>query len=179
MEEEIMGTERILWKGAFAMLIVLLIAASAFLVSAVQNKKSQEEAIQIATTVAEGTVTSTGHGISNGNDVYYVETSDGTIETEIEIDATTGEILNIEQESEDDENEVKVSSDNAEITEEEAKEIAVAETGGKVTEVDTDRKNGRDAWEIEIKKDGNYADVLIDMETGEVLAVEWEDSDDE
>ncbi len=166
-------------KITLGICVVLLVIVSAFFVTALQTKMSMEKAKEIAVAYIGGTIAETSYGTSSGKDVYYVETTDGTTETEVEIDAATGEILNTETESADDEDEIKISSSGAKISEEEAKEIAVAETGGKVTEVDTDRKNGRDAWEIEINKNGNYADVLVDMETGEVLAVEWEDEEDD
>lgn len=171
--------KRTIAKIVLGVSVVLFVIVSAFLVTALQTKKSQEKAKEIAMRLTGGTIAETGYGTSNGKEVYYVETTDGTTETEVEIDATTGEVLSVEIESADDEDEMKISSSGAKISEEQAKKIAVAEIGGEVTEVDTDRKNGKDAWEVEIKKDGEYADVLIDMETGEVLAIEWEDNEDD
>ena len=87
--------------------------------------------------------------------------------------------LEDDAEDEDKEDEAQISSSVARITKEEAKDIAEEETGGKATDVDTDRVKGRDAWEIEVRKGGNEADVLVDMETGEVLEVEWEDEEED
>ena len=81
----------------------------------------------------------------------------------------------------DDDTEATVSAEvkaSAKVSESEAKRIAAAETGGKATDTDTDTFEGKTVWEIEIQKDGKEADVLVDMETGAVLAVEWEEDDD-
>ncbi len=171
--------EKTMVKVFLGVLVVLLVGVSTLFVSAVQTAKTQEEVESIATTVASGTVTEVETGSYNGNEIYSVELTDGDTETDVEIDATTGEVLSVEEETGDDENETQISRANAAITEEEAKEIAVAQTGGQVTDIDTDRKYGRDAWEVEIHTDGAYADVLIDMQTGEVLAIEWETGEED
>lgn len=59
------------------------------------------------------------------------------------------------------------------ITEEEAIEIALKEVPGKVTDVAIEKKFGRVAYVIEIDADdGPETDVIIDIETGEILGVE-------
>ncbi len=105
------------------------------------------------------------------------DSGSGSTEVSVGVDASV-KARTAESDDDTDDDEAKVSSSGAKISEEEAKEIAVKETGGTVTDVDTDRVKGKAAWEIEIQKDGKEADVLIDMETGAVLAVEWEDDDD-
>ena len=61
----------------------------------------------------------------------------------------------------------------ANVTEEKAKEIALNEVLGKVTDVAIERKFGKIAYVIEIDADeGPETDVIIDIETGEVLGVE-------
>lgn len=77
-----------------------------------------------------------------------------------------------DEEEEEEENEV--SNEDATITLDRAKEIAIETTGGEVEETDMEMEDGRKVYEIEIKKDGKEADVLVDMETGEVIEVEWE-----
>lgn len=60
-----------------------------------------------------------------------------------------------------------------EITEEEAKKIALNKVPGKVTDVAIEKKFGKAAYVVEIDADsGPETDVIIDIETGEVLGVE-------
>ncbi len=161
-------------------------------------EQAQAIALSVVDTKKVGSITDIELENENGNTVYAVEFTKDGIETDVKIDAVNGNVLLIEDDTneadrDDDENErmeddededdeddeTRVSSANARITEEEAKRIAEDETGGRATEVDTDRVRGRAAFEIEIRKNGKEADVLVDMETGEVLEVEWEDEEDE
>ncbi|MEK6872802.1 MAG: PepSY domain-containing protein [Nanoarchaeota archaeon] len=57
------------------------------------------------------------------------------------------------------------------LIEEEAKQIALKEVPGKVTDVEIEFKFGRKAYVIEINN-GKEIDVIIDFETGEVLEIE-------
>jgi uncharacterized membrane protein YkoI len=59
------------------------------------------------------------------------------------------------------------------ITEEEAKEIALKRVSGKVTDIDIERKFGKETWVVEIDPtSGPETDVIIDMQTGKVLGIE-------
>lgn len=60
------------------------------------------------------------------------------------------------------------------ITEAKAREIALEEVPGEITDVAVERKFGKVAYVVEIVADngGAETDVIIDSETGEVLAVE-------
>jgi uncharacterized membrane protein YkoI len=62
----------------------------------------------------------------------------------------------------------------ANITEDEARAIALAEVPGEVTDIVIERKFGKTTYVVEIvaASDGIETDVIIDIETGEVLAVE-------
>jgi|SRR3989344_1031487 len=103
---------------------------------------------------------------------------EGVITTEAIVQTEANEI-GTEDDDADDENEVQVDSTSALITEAKAKEIAINEIGGVVTDVETESVNGRNAWGVEIKVNGKEADVFVDMNTGEVLNVEWEDENEE
>jgi uncharacterized membrane protein YkoI len=139
---------------------------------------SKETAVQIASGYRSGEVEEVSLHRSNGALIYSIEIKGSDMEYDIHIDALNGNVVGftseeIEAEDDDtDEEEPFVSSLGARITEEQAKQIALDEVGGTVTDTDTDRVNGRDAWEIEIRKNGNEYDVLVDMETGDVLKVE-------
>lgn len=69
---------------------------------AVQAQISKAEAINIAYTVAKGTVIKTELDTDDGRTTYEIELRDGNIEYDVEIDATNGKILKFEQDFEDD-----------------------------------------------------------------------------
>lgn len=58
------------------------------------------------------------------------------------------------------------------ITEEDAVSIARKEVAGEVTDVGIEKKFGRAAYVVEINANGKETDVVIDIETGEVLGIE-------
>jgi len=57
------------------------------------------------------------------------------------------------------------------ITEEQAKEIALKEVNGKVIDISIEKKLGKTAYVVEINN-GDETDVIIDINTGEVLGIE-------
>ena len=86
-----------------------------------------------------------------------------------------------EDDDDDDDDEVEGSSGSADgftITQAQAKEIAVREVGGRATDIDSKRYQGKDAWEVEISKGGGEANVLVDKSSGAILHVEWEDEEE-
>lgn len=59
------------------------------------------------------------------------------------------------------------------ITEEEAKAIALARVPGTVTDIVRETKSGKLTYVVEIRANsGTETDVIIDINTGEILAVE-------
>ena len=62
----------------------------------------------------------------------------------------------------------------AKITEDEAVEIALKAVPGEVTDVAIEKKLGANRYVVEVlaKEDGSETDVIIDMQTGKVLATE-------
>jgi uncharacterized membrane protein YkoI len=65
------------------------------------------------------------------------------------------------------------------IKEDEAKEIALAEISGKITETEIEEENGTIVYEFEIKTDSGEKSVEVDGMSGEILQVEDEDADDD
>ncbi len=58
-------------------------------------------------------------------------------------------------------------------TEAEVKEIALKRVPGKITDFDVESKFGKPTYVVEIRPDkGPETDVIIDMDTGEVLGIE-------
>jgi uncharacterized membrane protein YkoI len=69
---------------------------------------------------------------------------------------------------------VRVAGAVPRISQEQAIENALKVLPGKVTDVTQERKRGKTVWVIEIvaDKDGSENDVLVDMNSGAILAVE-------
>ena len=68
----------------------------------------------------------------------------------------------------------KVTAKGPKISEEEAVKIALKAVPGEVTGVAIEKKLGANRYVVEVlaKEDGVETDVIIDMETGKVLATE-------
>ncbi|MEK6949877.1 MAG: PepSY domain-containing protein, partial [Nanoarchaeota archaeon] len=99
--------------------------------------------------------------------VYEVAIEDGEFQQLIDIKKDTGKKQTAKTMDE------PVQELKKDITEQEAKAIALREVEGKVTDVAIEKKFGKAAYVIEIDADnGPETDVIIDIETGEVLGVE-------
>lgn len=72
------------------------------------------------------------------------------------------------------ENASQTATSAAKISQEKATEIALKKVSGKVTSVEIEKKLGKKVYVVEIleKDSGAEVDVLVDMETGEVLGTE-------
>lgn len=175
---------KIMLKTSLGVLIVVLLGLSALLVTGLMSDRSDRNDVELSFTTSEivppPLIAPQPNEVGTNNLDNTAENLPETSQAPSQVTVIeTSEQDDEEDEGADEENEPQISSSNAKITELQAKQIAEQETGGKVTDVDTDRIKGRDAWEIEIKKNGKEADVLIDMETGAVLAVEWEDEEED
>ncbi|WP_087974516.1 PepSY domain-containing protein [Oceanobacillus rekensis] len=71
------------------------------------------------------------------------------------------------------------SSGNAIISEARAKEIALGEFSGTVTEMELDEDDGLRVYEVEIEDGEDEATIEINAYTGEILLVEMDIEDDE
>ena len=160
-------------------LSVVLVLSSTLLVAALSTGKSPAELLfpvseQQARAIAQrhGTVQEVESATAS-NPKYEVEVFDGMREREVTIDATTGAVVATEEDIDASE------ADNSPITEDEAKEIVLREVGGRVTDVEVERRNGRIVYEIEIQKNGEEADVHVDATTGTIVSIEWEDEEED
>lgn len=141
----------------------------------------------------------------NGQLVYEVEIEGPEGEYEMKLDASTAEIVKLEEkrkraskdgqqsEQANDVSDEKIQqasphseqaskqkkdaelSENARISIEEAKEIALNEIPGTIDEVALDREDGLLVYEIEIKTNNGEAEVEVDAYTGEVVMISWDD----
>jgi len=158
---------------------------------------SEQEAIDIATTEANGTVQEVELESEDGTPVYEVElvAASGS-ETEVAIHADDGTVLETESEEEneveeddemEEENEVEeddemeeedesVASDTVSLSEQEAIDTATAEASGTVTEVELESEDGTPVYEIELVASGGAeTEVTVHANDGTVLNTETED----
>lgn len=68
---------------------------------------------------------------------------------------------------------------NPRVTEEEAKSLALSAVPGSVQEAELEDEKGKSVYSVEIQPTGggNRQEVLIDSETGEVIAIEAGDTE--
>lgn len=128
---------------------------------------TRQYAKEIASGVATGSVTGVFTGEVEEKVVYIVRLVDKNEATNVTIDALTGGIVT---------KETSVITGEAtpgeKITEEQAKEIALNALPGTVTEVGIEKKFGKLVYVVEITKNYIEKDVIIDIETGEVIRIE-------
>ncbi|PPA69575.1 PepSY domain-containing protein [Jeotgalibacillus proteolyticus] len=125
--------------------------------------------------------------------IYEIDIDNGEYDWELDMDASTGEILKAKEERDDDWNETSSnnqtddngtasaidsntasSNTNEEyISQEEAVKIAMAQVSGTLESVELDEDDGRMIYEIEINKDkDDDAEVDIDAVTGEIIEID-------
>jgi len=163
--EEVSNMTKIM-KAGLAVLVMLLVGASALLVSAItqQHAINEAEAKAIAQRAIEGEVSE----VEFESDVYEVEVEKNGAEHEVTISAQTGEVLSVE----DDEAEgadVPITGSALER----ASAAALAYIGeGRVTDSEIGDEEGY--YEIEIRlNNGREADVHLD-ENFNVLSTEYD-----
>ena len=153
---------------------------------------SEEDAIDIATAEANGSVDEVELESEDGTPVYEVElvTSNGS-ETEVAVHADDGTVLETESEAEDDEmneedeidedeemkdNEESIAPANVSLSEQDAIDVATGEVNGTVEEVELESENGTPAYEVEFaESDDTETEVTVHANDGAVLDIETED----
>lgn len=133
-----------------------------------------------------GTITELELDKEGTKKVYEVEVRDGDTETDLKLDADTGEVLkekseviDADDDFDDNEKENTVAKTDDLISEKKATDIAKKEFDGEVREVELDEDNGRAVYELELVKDKKEADFDIDAVTGEILEMDIDTEDDD
>jgi uncharacterized membrane protein YkoI len=150
-------------------------------VEAGQAKLTVEEVEAKAVESVDGTVTEIDYDSSDNE--YEVEVESGSVTYELDINATTGEVVKKEADGKKlsvVKSDAKTTSQNKNfITAKEAIAIALKHSPGTVKEVELDDDDDKRAhFEIEIK-DGKYEyEFEIDAITGEILDFEKDRDDD-
>lgn len=137
------------------------------------NKKTvitSKRAVEIAQDSFAGRVTELELDKDDGRLIYEVDLRSSNEEAEIEIDAYTGEVLVIEIETnKSNKYNSTVQDFDRLIGAEKAIEIAQEEFGGRVTELELDKEDGRLIYEVELMSEKQKAEMEIDAYTGEVV----------
>lgn len=140
-----------------------------------QTKVSMETCLAAALKAQPGEVKELEMSLEDGVPHYEFEinTADGR-ETEVECDAMTGKIVEVEWENEN--MDVDAFLTNAKVTPAQAREIVLARVPGKVEEVDMETTStGVMSYEFEvITPSGDEVDVEVNALTGDIIEVETE-----
>lgn len=146
---------------------------------------SEEQASAIALGAVKGTIKKIELEQEKGRYIYEVEVDKDGREFEVSIDSVTGGIIGIEEEIKEQNPEVEplISSQSSGLIISKEDAIRIAEdrlgSGFDLEEVDTGSYRGIKAWELEFESGSEEAEVIIDMETGEILNIEYEEEDDD
>lgn len=140
---------------------------------------SVEKAKEIALEAAKGGQVRSVHlGEEYGQKEYGIEITNQGIEYEIDLDATTGKVLRMDQDLQDtdaDEGNDELQNVSPKISLEEAKKLALTKVKGTVVEVNVDH-DYQLVYEVEINtNDYREAEVKVDALTGDILTVEMDD----
>lgn len=144
-------------------------------------KLSTDEALQIAKEKSEGDVTELGVEKENNRYVYKIEMMTDTEETEVKIDADTGDILKentepLDQDEINTERQRKKIDLNNTIDYKKAISIAKKEENGNAIKWMLKREDGPTYYEIDLlDEQQNKYEIKVDAQSGNVLEVEKND----
>lgn len=141
-----------------------------------ENKEpiSPEEIEQIATREGEGTVETVEYREDDKTYKAIVAKENGK-KLEIEIDGMTGKVERTKEIEQVDEKPVS----DGQISEGEAKEIALKEFKGTIVDIELDDDDGLLVYEIDMETDSQEGTVVVNAFTGEVESVSIEAQDDD
>ncbi|MCY9581513.1 PepSY domain-containing protein [Paenibacillus alvei] len=146
-----------------------------------QQLLTSKQAEEIALRQVNGDVRSVELKKENGRMLFEVEirTAGSQDDDEVTLDAVSGKVLKVERDEDNDANvreNVRRQTQNrqAAISKEQAVAIALQETPGKVTEIDSDKN----VYEIEIRNGNREVEYKIDKYTGKIVEKEADDADE-
>lgn len=138
-----------------------------------EGNLSIEEAIKTAQEEGKGKVSDVELEWERGNLVYNVELQGNGTETDVELNANTGEVLKVKSEKEDEQDE-EITLDQKLFSASDAIQLAEKEADGEFSELQLDHDNGTLIYDIELEGK-QEAEIKIDALTGKVLKVELDD----
>jgi uncharacterized membrane protein YkoI len=141
---------------------------------------SEREATEIALKELNGGVVTNSHlDKTKGADKYEVNILKENINYEVDVDSITGKVLEMNESSLDksnlgnDSDSDQLESVSPKISSQEAREIALDQVAGTITELDFDHYNNRLVYDIEISSAYHReVKIKVDANNGEVLQVE-------
>ncbi|SFE74838.1 PepSY domain-containing protein [Alteribacillus iranensis] len=192
MKKFVIATACVLSLGLVA------IGVQQFTASAGDTELSLDEAKSIASEQYPGKVTEVELETKNGKKIYEVEITGDTYKYELKLDATTGEIIRLDEKEKiekepntnpssndttkqqenkdgDDNGKAEPQANNVAIDMKKAQDIALSETGGTIMEAELDEDDGRTYYEFEINTDKGEAEVEVDAFTGEIILISYDD----
>ncbi|WP_375346312.1 PepSY domain-containing protein [Priestia megaterium] len=125
-----------------------------------------------------GDITNIQLAIDDGVKQYEVDVIKGNKEYDVDIDSSSGKIIEFDEEQKDDEDEKEEELQNISpaISLDQAIKTALKSAKGTVNETDLDQENNRLVYEIEIDTaDKREATVSVDAKNGDVISVELDD----
>ena len=148
------------------------------------NILTNEEVIEKALTIVDGTVTEVELERKITGAIYEVEIKKDDFEYDLDLDAVTGKVLKKDKSTDDDDdqenlenNSTKIDSNEVTITKEASIKIALKEAAGTVTDVELETEGAQTFYDIEIVDGSKEVEVKVDAITGAVLTVEQDDED--
>ncbi|MGE6896459.1 PepSY domain-containing protein [Priestia flexa] len=150
-------------------------------VSANSTTISEEQAKEIALEQTNGgNITKMSVDTDDRTKKYEFDIVNGEFEYDVDIDFNSGKVVEFDQErldsDDDDDRDDGISIEEAKLSLEEAKKLALKEQAGTIVETELDRDDNQLRYEIEIHTDDNHeVNVDIDALNGNVLNVEWDD----
>lgn len=150
-------------------------------VSANSTTISEEQAKEIALEQTNGgNITKMSVDTDDRTKKYEFDIVNGEFEYDVDIDFNSGKVVEFDQErldsDDDDDRNDGISIEEAKLSLEEAKKLALKEQAGTIVETELDRDDNQLRYEIEIHTDDNHeVNVDIDAMNGNVLNVEWDD----
>ncbi|WP_144699816.1 PepSY domain-containing protein [Fictibacillus phosphorivorans] len=143
------------------------------------NRTENEQVQEVGITKDEAEKIAAKHGkvksaeINEENKVYLVHVSSEGKTYRLEINSATGTINSKNEVESVDE----PAQPNTKITQDEAKQIALNEVKGTVTDIELDDEDGVIVYEVEIETKTKEAQVIINAFSGEVNSVTMETKD--
>ncbi|MEC0667645.1 PepSY domain-containing protein [Priestia flexa] len=150
-------------------------------VSANSTTISEEQAKEIALEQTNGgNITKMSVDTDDRTKKYEFDIVNGEFEYDVDIDFNSRKVVEFDQErldsDDDDDRNDGISIEEAKLSLEEAKKLALKEQAGTIVETELDRDDNQLRYEIEIHTDDNHeVNVDIDAMNGNVLNVEWDD----
>jgi uncharacterized membrane protein YkoI len=135
---------------------------------------NESKAIEIASNSLKGGVVTSSHiDETDGANKYEVVIYKGDKNYEVDVDSLTGKILEVTERDLSMSEEGSLQNVSPKISSREARQIALDQVRGTITELDLDTFNNRLVYDIEISTvNKREVDVIVDAMDGKVLKVE-------